>query len=423
MEPLKGPRPSVLLAGDVAARPEGLERELTRAGLHVSEGACTESGVTADAVLLTTLAGRAEDITALLAPCGDAAPRIILFAAPDPDLPGTALDLGADDAVAAPVHLAELCARIHARIRDRQGPSRAPYEREAREALQGLVREARTALLPDEIVLALVRRLARAFDLAGCAFVTVEAGGEEGRVVAEAGAGREDRQRLDLRGYPELAESLRTGQPVLLPDENVFASTGGGGALVLPVPGNGGADGVLLIQQRQGSPALGQAQLRLAASLAEAAARALEVLPALSRNGRQTPVEALTLDRRLHEEFERARRYSLSFSFVLLAIEALEGVGDRIAGELRRILRLPDFVSRYGESEFAIVLPETDSDGARRSVGRMRERLAALPRGTLSAGVVSYPHPAVTQPDDLFSLVEAALARGRMVGAGVGVAE
>ena len=30
------------------------------------------------------------------------------------------------------------------------------------------MREARATLLPDEIVLALVRRLARAFDLAGC---------------------------------------------------------------------------------------------------------------------------------------------------------------------------------------------------------------------------------------------------------------
>ena len=46
-------------------------------------------------------------------------------------------------------------------------------------------------------------------------------------------------------------------------------------------------------------------------------------------------------------------------------------------------LRLPDFVSRYGGGEFAIVLPETGLDGARRSVARMREQLGL---GRRSAG-------------------------------------
>jgi PleD family two-component response regulator len=262
-------RPRVLLAGDAAARPDGLERALTRAGFRVSEGECREPDTVADAVLLTTRATRAEEIASLLALCQRISPRILLFGVLDPDLPATALDLGADDALAQPVHLPELCARVHARIRDLRRPARqaAPEARDVRSA------------------------------------------------------------------------------------------------------------------------------------------------------------EAVALERRLHEEFERARRYSLAFSLILLAVEALDGAGDRIAGELRRILRLPDFVGRYREREFAVLLPETGADGARRSIGRMRERLAAVPPGTLSAGIVSYPHPAVTQPDDLFALVEAALARGKAVEGRIGVAE
>lgn len=255
-------RPRVLLGGDAAARPEGLERALTRAGFLVSEGPCREPGNGADAVVLTTRAAGAGDIGALLGLCEDTTPRILLFAAGDPELSGTALALGADDALVSPVHLPELCARIHARLRDRRRP---------------------------------------------------QAGGRQ--------------------------------------------------------------------------------------------------------------AEAQALERRLQEEYERARRYSLGFSLVLLAIEALDSTGASIADELRRILRLPDFVGRYRESEFAIVLPETGADGARRSIGRMRERLAAMPPGALSAGIVSYPHPAVTQPDDLFALVEAALARGKAVEGKVGVAE
>jgi diguanylate cyclase (GGDEF)-like protein len=141
------------------------------------------------------------------------------------------------------------------------------------------------------------------------------------------------------------------------------------------------------------------------------------------------------LDQRLQEEFERARRYSLSFSLVLMDVgapgpEAAEPLLAEAAERLRHELRLPDFVSRYGGGEFAIVLPETGLDGARRSVARMREQLVSRPLGaavadpTFSAGIVTYPHPAVTQADDMFALVEAALARGKaQVGERVGVAD
>jgi hypothetical protein len=39
---------------------------------------------------------------------------------------------------------------------------------------------------------------------------------------------------------------------------------------------------------------------------------------------------------------------------------------------------------------------------------RIRERVAGV-----AAGIAAYPHPAVTVPDDLLALVEAALRRGR----------
>ena len=139
------------------------------------------------------------------------------------------------------------------------------------------------------------------------------------------------------------------------------------------------------------------------------------------------------LENRIEQEFERARRYSLSFSLSLLGIDELRGADEKLgagaAGRLReevgqtlrRELRLPDLVVPYGPDEFAIVLPETGQTGARQSVLRVRERLTSQPlagdpprdANRFSAGIVTYPHPAAFQPDDLVSMAEAALMRGR----------
>jgi diguanylate cyclase (GGDEF)-like protein len=139
------------------------------------------------------------------------------------------------------------------------------------------------------------------------------------------------------------------------------------------------------------------------------------------------------LDQRLRQELERARRYSLSFSLILLGVDELQSADERIEAEatirlregvaetLRRELRVPDLVVPYGPDEFAIVLPETDQAGARQSLIRVRERLTSLPFGgdprlgptRFSAGIVTFPHPAAFQADDLFAMAEAALMRGR----------
>jgi diguanylate cyclase (GGDEF)-like protein len=290
-------RPKILLVGDASARPTGLERALTRAGFQLVELEDPSSASVADAVLITLTDIDERPLAELLPPVAAeseaAPPRLVILAAPNRDGAAAVLARGAADALVAPVHLPELCARLHARIREH---NHSPLASNGREA-------------------------------------------------------------------PSPA----------------------------PEP------------QRAAEP----------------------------------------LERKVQEEFERARRYSLSFSLVLLGVDELSepdqltepDAANRIRREvgqvLRRELRLPDFVTPYGVAEFAIVLPETDQSGARQSVARVRERLAAVPlegdprleRNHFSAGIVTYPHPAAFQPDDLFAMAEAALMRGRaQVGERIGVA-
>lgn len=308
MEPLANPR--VLLAGDLSARPAGLERALTRGGFQLVEREDPSIDPDADAILITVNDIDQGALADLLRPptpgLSGVTPRIVIVATTNRDAPATALSLGAADALAAPIHLPELCARLHARIRDRLDTALGPQQ-ELREAAQAFI------------------------------------------------------------------------QPGLDPDELIPDS--------------------------------------------EAALAAL--------------------DRRMREEFERARRYSLSFSLILLGVDELRGVRERLGSEaadklkadvasvLRRELRLPDFVIAYGSNDFALVLPETGQTGARQSVMRVRERLAVVPQEgdprlehpRFSAGIATYPHPAVSQTEELYAMAEAALMRGKaQSGERIGVA-
>ncbi len=420
-------QPRLLLDGDASARPDGLERALTRAGFHIGEAAPAAQEPPPDALLTTLPSADPERLEEVLARAASEPPRILIFATEDRDAPAAALALGAADALAAPVHLPELCARLMARIRDRQSPAGTPHETRVRESLREFVQQARAGLQPDEVAQALVRRLGRALNLAHCSFVVTRAGEDAGQVIADLSDGWPGHARLDLARYPEIAEAIRSRRTLAMPDSHAGA---GGDALmtVMPVVVDDAVAGVLLMRGPESAPGLSAAQLGLAGSLAETAARGLDGGRPTNGGPRIPPPAAL--DRRLQEELERARRYSLSFSLVLLHPEeafapdaadpsAEERQRQELVGRIRGELRLPDFVSTYGDGELALVLPETGADGARRWVVRIRER----PDG-MAAGIVAYPHPSVTVPDDLLALVEAALRRGRsQAGERIGVAD
>ena len=467
--PADSPRPRVLLLGEAAARPDGLERALARAGFVIAEADDPRAAPTADpspnVVLVTARepdAALGDILEAVGYAFGPAMPRVVVLASEDRDGPLRALALGAEDAVGAPVHLPELCARLLLRRRSRpQGERRAPAP--ALDDSFQLVHDVCSSLRAEEILHQLVRRVARALDLARCSFVLTPQGQMRGRVAAEFD--QEDARDidLDLARYPEIVEARRTGQPVVVDDvhsDPLFAEVRRGwettgprselrSVVALPVRVGGEVAGVFLLRPRDPRSRLTPAQVAFADSLARAAACALE----LPRRGDSAPATDLltgcgtpdALDSRIREEFERARRYALSFSLILVDIDELrrfndrlgpEG-GDRLLAELAAVmrggLRAPDYICRYGGDEFAIVLPETGLEGARHSVARVRERLSMHAfegfgpddeRPRITAGIVTYPHPAAERTGDLFALVEAALLRAKgQTGERIGTAE
>jgi len=326
-----------------------------------------------------------------------------------------------------------------------------------RDLLFDIFQEVSATLRAEEIFQTLVRRVGQALSLSHCSFVLTSPGAQHGRVVAVYENPSVRDMRVELARYPEIQEALRTERPVVIDDVRehpLFATIRDKwdaqavdvnirSAVALPVFVQGTPAGVFFLRTREGDPELTSRDIALADMIAKAASKVLENeerRAAMFR--RQLSAGALdvltgcasldALDRRLRDEYERARRYRLRFCLVVLDVDQFRVLndqlgtqaGDRILADLGQILqrelRSPDFVARYGGDEFALVLPETDARGARNFVQRLSSVVSkhTFPdlggeHPAFSAGVVSFPHPEALRPEDLFALADAALANAK----------
>jgi diguanylate cyclase (GGDEF)-like protein len=139
--------------------------------------------------------------------------------------------------------------------------------------------------------------------------------------------------------------------------------------------------------------------------------------------------------RRYLEEFERAGKFKLELSFLMIDIDYFKKindsyghlVGDAVLRETARLIkeniRDIDFIARYGGEEFSVILTETDKAGAIMVAERIssrisRERIKVFDENlntSVSVGVATFPDNTI-HSDVLIELADKAMYKAKVSG-------
>lgn len=124
---------------------------------------------------------------------------------------------------------------------------------------------------------------------------------------------------------------------------------------------------------------------------------------------------------RMEQEISRAKRYTTPLSVLLFDLDFFKVVNDiygyewgdvllrSIADKLKQLIRKEDILTRYGDEEFIVVLPNTSEDNAFLFAERFRkdiEKMEFIPAGeeerhpiTISGGISTFPCLPDTEED------------------------
>ncbi len=277
-------------------------------------------------------------------------------------------------------------------------------------------------------------------------------------VVAHAvGLAEEVRRQVRVRSGEGVAgRVLASKRPVLVRGgETPFIARGSqyrsDSFVSVPIMVDDDARGVLSVTDRNDGQPFEEsdlATLELLASHIGACLVQQEQGEALQRMAETDPLTWLFnrrhFDKRLEAETNRALRAEHLLALLMIDVDKFKTINDRfghrvgdqvlkaVASSIKQAVRLYDIPTRYGGDEFAIILPEADTDVASRVARRILEKaeVASLPGELrdagmglgLSIGAATFPRPA-GEVNALVEAADTAMYRAKQAGGGLRVWE
>jgi two-component system cell cycle response regulator len=277
-----------------------------------------------------------------------------------------------------------------------------------------------------DILFVFVEQIARAVRMDRCSVVRVWGGDQRGHVLAS----HEDESitdlAIDMQKYPELRRSMETRQKVIINDTRRdpltrpffqdIAKADIQSIIVIPVVLFDQNVGSFLLRAARKKGTFSLREISFCEIVAEAAANALErahLFESIQKANERLEVLAITdgltglynhryFRQRLEEEFERARRYSLPLSCMILDVDNFKHFNDTyghllgdsvlrgVAACTLQTTRKSDIVARYGGEEFVVIMPQTGIEGASAEAERVRKEICHWPfEGVSEASAVA----------------------------------
>jgi len=312
----------------------------------------------------------------------------------------------------------------------------------------------------EEVLYLLVREIAEVVDVVRCSIIVADDSSPTASVVVTYENPSLKEISIELKKYPEIEESLRTGEVVFIQDVLTDLRM----APVLPALKHLDIHSILIIPMVYHEQILGTLFLRTSRArrpftnaeqlfcrvAAQIGANALLGLSRyqlvvrekqeLVKTAGQDPLTNVynhgSLYRRLAEEFDAARRYGRPLSYLMLDIDNFKEVNDtlghrygdellkQVAMEIQHTIRKVDMVARYGGDEFGIILPETDTQGGFAQAERIRTAIRQTRfhildrtiRAAVSVGIASVPDTAIGTAEDLVRKADEALYQAKHHG-------
>lgn len=311
-----------------------------------------------------------------------------------------------------------------------------------------------------DILFVFVESIARVVPMSRCSVVRVWGGDSMGHVLASHEDKRVSDLPIALEKYPEIQRALDDSQKVVISDvardplTQPFVTDLGRANIqaivVIPIVLFDETVGSLLLRGARSDGPFSSREISFCEIVAEAAANALErahLFESIQKANEGLEHLAVTdgltglynhryFRDRLADEFERATRYKLPLSCLILDVDNFKRINDtfghlrgdavlkEMSARVMRSVRKPDIVARYGGEEIVVIMPQTGAEGALAQAERIRRKIGELPFGeggnairvTVSIGVGVLQHGAMQDCEALIREADSALYEAKAAG-------